>query len=83
MTAPGDLLTAAEVAPIVRLCTAVVLRKARAGEIESVQIGRKRLFRRSAVEAYLDRCTVSASAPLLPPDRSQRPSRNPDRRYKT
>ncbi|MBS2962627.1 helix-turn-helix domain-containing protein [Actinocrinis puniceicyclus] len=85
MSGASELLTAEEVAPIVRLHKVTVYRKARAGEIESVRIGRKRLFRRSAIDAYLASCTVSAAppAPEPQPAAADRPRRNPNRTYKT
>lgn len=94
MTAASDLLTAVEVAEILRLHKVTVLRKARAGEIESVLIGRNRRFRRSAIDAHLDNCTVPASAPATTstpqpnqsrtqPATPQRPTRNPNRTYKS
>jgi excisionase family DNA binding protein len=83
MTTASDLLTVDEVVPIVRLHRVTVYRLARQGVIESVQQGRKRLFRRAAIDAYLDRCTVPASADSAPQPAPQRPSRNPARAYKT
>jgi excisionase family DNA binding protein len=91
MTAASDLLTADEVAKILRLHKVTVLRKARAGEIESVLIGRNRRFRRSAIDAHLDSCTMPASTPATTstpqPSRTQatpqRPTRNPNRTYKS
>lgn len=88
MTSASELLTVDEVAPIVRLHKVTVYRKAREGEIPSVKIGRKRLFRRSAIDAYLDQCTVPAATQpqptrAAPVVRQQRPSRNPNRTYKS
>lgn len=83
MTGPAELLTVDEVVPIVRLHKVTVYRLAREGVIESVQQGRKRLFRRSAIDAYLERCTVPASVYSAPQPAPQRPSRNPTRTYKT
>lgn len=95
MTAAGDLLTVKEAAPIVRLNPFTLYKKLGAGEIEAVRIGRKVLIRRSAIDAYLDRCTVPASTSATaaasqpqptrtaPVVRQQRPTRNPNRTYRT
>lgn len=87
MSSADDLLTVDEVVPIVRLHRVTVYRLAREGVIESVQQGRRRRFRRSAIDAYLDQCTVSAngagSAPAPQSAAADRPSRNPNRTYKT
>lgn len=92
MTAADELLTVDEAAPIVRLHPVTLYRKLRDREIESVRQGRKVLIRRSAIDAYLDECTVHAAEQTgmsttrtkhTPPATQQRPSRNPNRTYKT
>jgi excisionase family DNA binding protein len=87
-----ELLTAAQVAKIVRLHKVTVYGKVRSGEIACVRQGRKVLVPRWAVQAYLDGCTQhttrsDADLELLPTSAPARPTppartrRNPHRNY--
>lgn len=69
-----------------RLDRVTVLRYARRGLIESVRIGNKRLFRDSAIQAFIESRVQPAGAPApaaRPAPTSARPARNPNRTYKT
>ena len=65
----NEVLTADEVAALLRMKRSWVYAAARSGELPHVRLGRAVRFRRSAIDAYLDRLEA---APL--PTR-QRPAR--------
>lgn len=67
----GDaLLTADEVAGLLRVTTGWVYAEARAGRIPHVRLGRYVRYRRSAIEAWVERLeTASMNGNGAPPDR--------------
>ena len=90
MSTISNLLTADEVAPLVRLHRDTVYRLAREGVIRSVLQGRQRRIPRAAVDEYLAKCEEAAAAAIPaaaaagePEPRPARPARNPKRTYRT
>lgn len=58
----GEILTVAEVAKYLRINPQTVYRKAKAGELPAVRIGRAIRFRKSELDAWLK--TVSTGSQL-------------------
>jgi excisionase family DNA binding protein len=65
----NEVLTADEVAALLRMKRSWVYAAARSGELPHVRLGRAVRFRRSAIDAYLDRLEAA------PPPTGQRPAR--------
>lgn len=59
---PDPLLTADEVAPLLRVHPRTVRRLSLSGQLAHVRVGRLVYYRLSEVDAYLDRAAVPASA---------------------
>ncbi len=57
---PHELLTAREVAEVMRVSTMTVYRLIKAGELPAIRVGKHLRIRRDAVEGYLDRQVVVA-----------------------
>ena len=57
----GEVMTVSEVAEYLRVNPQTVYRKAKAGELPAVRIGRAIRFRRSELEAWLKNLRVSST----------------------
>lgn len=73
------LLTAEQAGPLVNLHPDTLLRYARQGRVKVVKIGRKRRFRESDLQKFIDENTGAEVTEL----RGQRTARNPNRTYKS
>ena len=60
------LLTAEEVAPLLRCSRATVLRRAAAGQLDYVDIGRRRLFTERQVQKHIDDHSREAKPAQVP-----------------
>lgn len=58
-----EILTESEAAAVLRMSVKTLKRRRAAGQISHVRDGRRVLYRREHVEAYLDAAEVVASAP--------------------
>lgn len=59
---PKLLLTAWEAAYVLNISRETLYQRMRAGEIEGVKVAGKRLFRRAALEAYIESLATGGSA---------------------
>jgi excisionase family DNA binding protein len=72
-----QLYTGFEVCDALQMDPQTLRRKARAGEIDSMKVGREYRYTRAGINKYLAKSSMPSPAPI-----ASKPARNPRRRYK-